>query len=110
MPYRELTPQEALARYQSGEAVVVDVRTLSEWRGGHIPGATHIPLHELPARYQELDPEAEVLVVCAHGIRSAAAGQWLAQVGFENVANVRRGMSAWPGPVELADGTTMWNA
>ncbi|MGV3721286.1 MAG: rhodanese-like domain-containing protein [Actinomycetota bacterium] len=110
MPYREFSPQEALERYQSGEAVVLDVRTMPEWNGGHIPGATHIPLDELTGRYQELDPEAELLIICAHGIRSAAAGQWLSQVGFDNVANVRRGMSAWPGPVELADGSVIYRA
>jgi rhodanese-related sulfurtransferase len=110
MAYRELTPQEALERFESGEAVVLDVRTVPEWNGGRIPGATHIPLDELTARYHELDPDAETLVVCAHGVRSAAAGQWLVQVGFERVANVRRGMSAWPGPVELADGSVIRRA
>jgi rhodanese-related sulfurtransferase len=100
MAYQDLTPEEALERYRSGEVVVVDVRTLPEWIGGHIPGAVHIPLDDLTARVEELDPDAETLVVCQHGIRSAAAGQWLAQVGFENVFNVRYGMSAWRGPVE----------
>ncbi|MFN3653292.1 MAG: rhodanese-like domain-containing protein [Armatimonadota bacterium] len=100
MSYRELSPEEGHARVASGEVVVLDVRTLPEWRGGHIPGAVHIPLDELTGRYQELDPEAETLVVCAHGIRSAAAGQWLVQAGFDRIANLRYGMSAWPGPVE----------
>ncbi len=100
MAYRNLTPDEALERYRTGEVVVLDVRTAPEWNGGHIPGAVHIPLDELSSRYQELDPEAETLVVCAHGIRSAAAGEWLARLGFDHIANVGRGMSAWPGPVE----------
>src|SRR4051794_8789142 len=99
MPYREVTPEDALERYRSGEVVVLDVRTPAEWHGGHIPDAVHIPLDELTSRYQELDPDAETLVVCAHGIRSGAAGQWLAQAGFQDVANVRYGMSRWPGPV-----------
>ena len=62
MSYRELTPTEALERYHSGEVVVLDVRTDPEWHAGHIPGAVHIPLHELASRWQELDPEAETLV------------------------------------------------
>ena len=100
MGYSETSPQQALERYLEGDAVIVDVRTLPEWLGGHIPGARHIPLDELTARYQELDPEAETLVICQHGIRSAAAGQWLAAAGFDRVINVRHGMSRWDGPVE----------
>ena len=100
MAYREITPAEALARSQDSDAVLLDVRTLPEWAGGHIPGAVHIPMDELPGRYLELDPEQETLVICQHGIRSAYAGQWLAQMGFERVANVRHGMSRWDGPVE----------
>lgn len=102
MGYLELTPQQAVSRYlnKDEEVVILDVRTLREWVGGHIPGAVHIPLDELTARYQDLDPEQETLVVCAHGIRSAAACEWLAQVGFDKVRNLRYGMSAWDGPVE----------
>ena len=101
MAYFEIQPEQALERYRGGTVVVVDVRTSREWATGHIPGAVHIPIDELPARYQELDPDAETVVVCAHGIRSAAAGQWLvAQAGFVQVYNMRRGMSAWEGPVE----------
>src|SRR5262245_32613720 len=103
MAYQELTPAEALERYHSGEAVVLDVRTPPEWTGGHIPGAVHIPMDELPARCQELDPDRETLVVCQHGVRSAYAGQWLSQMGFDRVYNVRYGMSRWEGPVELGE-------
>lgn len=98
--YQELMPEDALARYQRGEVVVLDVRTLPEWNAVHIPGARHIPIDELAARLGELDPEAPTLVVCAHGIRSAAAGQWLARhAEFEWVGNLRFGMSGWRGPV-----------
>jgi rhodanese-related sulfurtransferase len=102
--YRELLPGEALARYAEGEMVILDVRTVPEWLGGHIPGSVHIPMDELSARYGELDPDAETLVVCAHGIRSAAVGQWLAQIGFERVANLRHGLSRWEGPLEVGSG------
>jgi rhodanese-related sulfurtransferase len=99
LPYQELLPEEALHRCAAGDVVLLDVRTRPEWRAGHVPGALHIPLDELTARHEELDPDAEILVVCAHGIRSAAAAQWLLQAGFENVANVRYGLSAWPAPL-----------
>lgn len=99
--YSELFPHEALERYQNGKAVILDVRTYPEWVGGHIPGAVHIPLDQLAVRYEELNPDAETLVICAHGVRSAAAGQWLSQQGFESVINIRHGMSRWPGPVRF---------
>jgi rhodanese-related sulfurtransferase len=98
--YREITPDEALQRYHAGDVVILDVRTLPEWHGARIPGAVHIPLDQLTARYQELDPERETFVICGHGVRSAAAGQWLSQAGFENIGNIRYGMSGWAGPVE----------
>jgi rhodanese-related sulfurtransferase len=100
MAYLEITPSGAVERHLRGDAVFVDVRTLPEWLGGHIPGALHIPLDELPSRIDELDPDRETLVICQHGVRSAAATQWLMQVGFERVINVQHGMSRWGGPVE----------
>lgn len=99
MPYVEMHAVEAVGEFSRGALLVLDVRTIGEWHSGHIPGAIHIPLHELQARYDELDPEERFLVVCAHGIRSAAAGQFLASQGFVEVINLRHGMCAWAGPV-----------
>src|SRR3954447_16350692 len=52
---------------------VLDVREEVEWAYGHIEGATHIPLRELPARVDEV-PADQTLVVCKIGGRSARAG------------------------------------
>ena len=76
--------------------VVLDVREPYEWADGHIDGALHIPLGELPARVGELDPEARTLVVCHVGARSARATAWLHQQGFD-AANLAGGMDAWEG-------------
>jgi len=100
MACQEVLPAEALVKLQSGEVVLLDVRTPAEWQGVRVPGSLHIPMDELTMRYQELDPETETLVLCAHGIRSAACADWLSRNGFEKVSNVRHGISAWPGPVE----------
>ena len=53
----------------SAEWVVLDVREPFEWQAGHIEDAVHIPLHELPSRVGELDPQARTLVVCHVGAR-----------------------------------------
>ena len=70
-----------------------DVREPIEWQHGHIEGAVHIPLSLLPVRHTEL-PEAQVLVVCKIGGRSAQAVQWLGQQGHE-VVNLGGGMLDW---------------
>ena len=59
---------------------VLDVREDVEWRHGHIEGATHIPLMELPQRLGDV-PEGQVLVVCRVGGRSAQAVGYLAGRG-----------------------------
>ncbi len=74
--------------------VVLDVRESYEWADGHIEGAVHIPLGDLPARVGELDPQARTLVVCHVGARSAAATAWLRNQGHD-VANLAGGMDAW---------------
>ncbi|MFE6506766.1 rhodanese-like domain-containing protein [Nocardioides sp. NPDC057767] len=72
---------------------VLDVREDDEWAAGHIEGATHIPLQQLPARLGDL-PEGQTLVVCKVGGRSAQAVNYLAQQGFE-VVNLAGGMLDW---------------
>ena len=76
------------------DLVVLDVREPHEWAAGHIDGAVHIPLGEIPARVGELDPAVRTLVVCHLGGRSARATQWLHAQGHD-VTNVAGGMEAW---------------
>lgn len=77
-----------------GDLVVLDVREPHEWAAGHIEGATHIPLGDIPARVGELDPDVRTLVICHLGGRSARATQWLHAQGHD-VTNVAGGMEAW---------------
>ncbi|MCW2788404.1 MAG: sulfurtransferase [Aeromicrobium sp.] len=77
-----------------GDLVVLDVREDHEWAAGHIAGAVHVPLADLPARVGELDPTVPTLVVCHVGGRSARATQWLHAQGHD-VTNVAGGMEAW---------------
>ena len=73
--------------------VVLDVREPIEWQYGHIEGALHIPMAQLPARLDEL-PEGQTLVVCAVGGRSARAVIWLNQQGRDSV-NLDGGLVEW---------------
>jgi rhodanese-related sulfurtransferase len=72
---------------------VLDVREGTEWTQGHIEGATHIPLMELPQRLTEV-PAGQTLVVCRVGGRSAQAVGYLAQQGM-SVVNLEGGMLDW---------------
>ena len=76
------------------EVVVLDVREHDEWRAGHIEGALHIPLAELPGRVDDLSGAQQVLVVCKVGGRSAQAAAFLQACGLD-VVNLVGGMRAW---------------
>lgn len=76
--------------------VVLDVRESDEWAAGHIEGAMHIPLGDLPERlgeFVELEPE-QTLIVCKGGGRSARAVAYLGQQGYD-VVNLVDGMIGW---------------
>ncbi len=76
------------------DAVVLDVREDDEWVHGHIDGATHIPMGDVPARLDEV-PEADPLyVICRSGGRSARVAAWLNANGYDAV-NVGDGMGTW---------------
>ncbi|MGH3331003.1 MAG: rhodanese-like domain-containing protein [Nocardioidaceae bacterium] len=72
---------------------VLDVREQVEWDHGHIEGAKHIPLMDIPSRLDEL-PEQQTLVVCKIGGRSAQAVAFLRAQGRE-VVNLEGGMLDW---------------
>ena len=74
---------------------VLDVRSPSEWKSGHIQGAVHIPGGELPARVSEVPEDTPVHVVCGSGYRSSIASSVLAGSGLKNVINIVGGMGAW---------------
>lgn len=75
-------------------AKILDVREDYEWVEGHIAGAQHIPLGEVPERYGEVPLDEDVYVICRAGGRSLRAVAYLDQSGFD-VINVIGGMGAW---------------
>ncbi len=75
--------------------VVVDVRSKSEWDGGHVSGAIHLPLATIAKRASELPRDKEVWVHCEVGFRSPVAVSVLESLGFSNVANVRDGYEGY---------------
>jgi rhodanese-related sulfurtransferase len=80
------------------DAVLLDCREDEEWRAGHIDGAVHVPMNELPEHLGTdpgpLTPDARIVVVCKVGSRSAHVTEWLNRGGFSAV-NLEGGMFAW---------------
>ena len=65
------------------DAYLLDVREPDEWAAGHVPGALHIPLGELNARYTEIDRAPALYVICRSGNRSDHAARALAGAGWQ---------------------------
>lgn len=76
---------------------VLDVRTEKEWEGGHIEGALHIHGGQLQERFAEVPRDRPVAVMCGSGYRASIAASFLQREGYQQVANVLGGMSAWKG-------------
>jgi len=81
--------------FHPDDHILVDVRELQEWIIGHIPGAVHIPLDELPDRLREVPTDKPVVVVCATGVRSLYGAQFLLQAGYTQVYNLTNGTIGW---------------
>ncbi len=75
-------------------ALLLDVRTEGEFRGGAIPGAKNIPVQSLASRLGELDRARPVIVYCASGMRSSSAASLLKKNGFGEVHDLGPA-SAW---------------
>jgi hydroxyacylglutathione hydrolase len=73
----------------------LDVRATDEWAAGHIPGARHLFLGDLPDRLDELDPDRPYATYCASGFRASIAASLLAAHGIEDVRNVPGSWKAW---------------
>lgn len=85
---------DALEGLLDSGCVLVDVREDDEFAGGHIPGARHLPLAEVPDRHGEIPATGTVYVVCAMGGRSARAVEFLRANGIDAV-NVAGGTQGW---------------
>jgi rhodanese-related sulfurtransferase len=86
-------PQAAEKRDQG--AFILDVREPSEWVQFHIPGATLIPLGDLPNRLNDVPKDREIVVVCRTGHRSAQGRDILLNAGITKVTSMAGGVTQW---------------
>jgi rhodanese-related sulfurtransferase len=85
--------------------VLLDVREPWELEKCCIAGVVPIPMNSIPARMQELDPEAPLVCICHHGARSMQVAAFLERQGFTNVTNLTGGVHAWAQQVDPAMAT-----
>jgi len=86
---------ELAGRIREEPVAVLDVRTDAEGGDGHIAGARHIALDELPGRIDEVPADATVSVICGTGYRSSIATSLLLRGGRGAVVNIVGGMDTW---------------
>lgn len=85
---------------------LVDVRSVGEYEGGHIPGAQNVPLDQLQSVASQWDKNAPVLVYCQTGARSAEAVTMLQGLGFKKILHFDKGIVAWTGSLEQGSGSS----
>lgn len=89
-----------LADAGRAKPVLLDVREDLEIRTAAMPGITHIPMGQIPARLGELDDETQIVCICHHGARSMQVASFLERQGYANVYNLTGGIHAWSTQVD----------
>lgn len=98
---RQFTPVDLADHLATGaRPVLLDVREPWEYERVHLPDSLLLPMGEIMGRMGELDPAAETVVICHHGVRSLQVAHVLASRGFSNIVNLRGGIDAWAESVD----------
>lgn len=94
---KSISPMEATRLQNDGETLILDIREDSDFKGGHLINAMHMPLGQIEKRINEISPfkSKPVIAVCETGMRSQRVCRTLQKQGFENLYNLSGGMGAW---------------
>lgn len=95
---KEYTVPQIRQRQEAGESfLLVDVREESEWRAGHAAGAIHMGkgIIERDVESRIPDKEADIVLYCGGGYRSALAAEALQRMGYTRVSSMDGGMREW---------------
>jgi hydroxyacylglutathione hydrolase len=85
---RRVSVPELHERWERGGVQLLDVRERSEWDAGHIPGAVHVPYHDLRELPEGIDADAPLAVMCESGQRAATAASIAQRLGASDVWHV----------------------
>lgn len=102
---REISVEQARKKLERGRAKLIDVREESEWAAGHARGAQHLGkgIIERDIEKNVPDKNAEIILYCGGGYRSALTADSLQRMGYTNVLSMAGGWRAWQeksGPTE----------
>ena len=95
---RETNVSEVKKRMDRGDTfVLIDVREESEWNDNHLPKAIHLGKGILERDIENTVPEkeAEIILYCGGGYRSALAADNLQKMGYINVLSMDGGFKGW---------------
>lgn len=93
--------RDLLASGRSESDVLLDVREPWEFEEARIEGSVLMPMTEIHSRaLQELNPEARIIAICHHGVRSMSIAAWLREQGFERAQSLRGGIDAWSAEID----------
>jgi len=101
----QITPQQLQGWLSDGsraKPLVLDVREPWEHQICRLPDSVLMPMRTIPARLAELDPSADTVVVCHHGVRSFQVAVFLERAGFARLHNLSGGVDAWAKTVEAS--------
>ncbi|TES45869.1 rhodanese-like domain-containing protein [Halalkalibacterium halodurans] len=98
--WEEINQEEVLKEIGNENAVFVDLREKELYAEGHIPGAINIPYEVFQQRYDELDEDKRVVLICHTGRMGIESAGFLVKQGFDDVANFGGGMTMWDGPLD----------
>ncbi len=92
-----LPPAEAKAYLESAKPVLLDVRTAEEYSAGHISGALQLDYYaaDFREKLDRMDKNANYLIYCRSGKRSAASLQTMRELGFREIHDIAGGFNAW---------------
>jgi len=95
---RETTPEEVRRRQQTGDRFhLIDVREDNEWNKGRAAGSIHLGKGIIERDVEKTIPDhnAEIILYCGGGYRSALAADALQKMGYKNVISMDGGWSRW---------------
>lgn len=96
--YKNITGNELIDLFKNNKkCIVIDVRTIEEFKNGHIEKSKNIPVSELRSKINSIIKykDDDVVLYCASGARSKSAANFLYKEGFENIYNLKGGMGSY---------------